>query len=165
MRQIFWSSAVLVCFLALVSVSECRSMVKREANPSIDPHHEHNDHHNLDDYRDKRKIEVIKGVKNALLGFVFDKINKFIDHKTHWVDQLDKQNILKNKAHGIEPPKDPVISLSSILSETIGHKLESAGPLINVVVGKLGSGSSGGSGHGSGGGAGFNFGSLVGGHQ
>ncbi|KAF7285690.1 uncharacterized protein LOC143204738 isoform X1 [Rhynchophorus ferrugineus] len=156
MRQLLWTAAALVCFLGLLSVSEGRTLTKREANPEIDPHNE--PHENLDGYRDKRKIEVISGVKNALLGFVFDKINRFIDHKTAWINQLDKQNIIKNKAHGIEPPKDPVISLSSILSETIGHKLESAAPLLNVVVGKLGSGSGSGSSHGGG----FNLGTLLG---
>ncbi|CAG9762808.1 unnamed protein product [Ceutorhynchus assimilis] len=129
MKQILWTSvAVLVCLV--FAGTECRTLEKRDADPSIDPHgsHEYND----DQFRDKRKIEAVVGVKNAILGFVFDKINKFIDQKTAWVDQLDKQNIAKNKAHHIEPPSDPVVSLSSILSSAIGSKLEAAAPLLNI---------------------------------
>ncbi|XP_050308135.1 uncharacterized protein LOC126744658 isoform X1 [Anthonomus grandis grandis] len=156
MKHFLWTSTAVLC---LFTISECRNLVKRDANPSIDPvqSHEHND---LDHYQDKRKVEVVVGVKNAVLGFVFDKINKFIDHKTAWIDQLDKQNIIKNKAHHIEPPSDPVVSLSSILSSAIGSKLEAAAPLLNIVTSKLGSGSGSGSNHG-----GFNFGALLGGHK
>lgn len=59
------------------------------------------------------------------------------------MDQLDKTNIAKNKAQGIYPPKDPVISLTGIITETVGQKLQAAGPLIGVVVQKLTSSSGG----------------------
>lgn len=59
------------------------------------------------------------------------------------MDQLDKTNIAKNKAHGIYPPKDPVISLTGLITETVGQKLQAAGPLIGLVVQKITSGSGG----------------------
>ncbi|KAI4463214.1 hypothetical protein MML48_4g00018064 [Holotrichia oblita] len=99
--------------------------------------------HHQEVWRDKKKVEAKFGIKNALLGFVFNKINSFIDQKTHWVDQLDRTNIAKNKAQGIYPPKDPVISLTGIITETVGQKLQAAGPLIGVVVQKLTSSSGG----------------------
>lgn len=72
------------------------------------------------------------------------------------MNQLDKTNIAKNKAAGIEPPKDPVTSLSGIISGAIGQKLQAVGPIIPVVLQKVTSGSSGG--HGGG----FNLGALLG---
>lgn len=89
--------------------------------------------------------------------WISQKINSFIDQKTHWIAQLDQTNIAKNKAHGIEPPKDPIVSLSAILSGAIGQKLQAAAPLITVVTNKLTSGSS------HGGHTGFNIGALLGG--
>lgn len=88
------------------------------------------------------------------------KINSFIDQKTHWIEHLDKSNIAKNKAHGIEPPKDAVHTISGILSEAIGSKLHKAGPIISLVTSKFAGGSGHGHGHGSGG---FNFGAFLGG--
>lgn len=85
------------------------------------------------------------------------KINSFIDQKTAWVDHLDKSNIAKNKAHGIEPPKDAVSSISHIISDAIGSKLQKAGPIISLVTSKIAGGSSGG--HG----AGFNLKGFLGG--
>ncbi|RZC34934.1 uncharacterized protein BDFB_005938 [Asbolus verrucosus] len=150
MKQYVWTLAILVCLVAFCSIAESRSLVKREAN-GIGVNavaHGHGHEH----------VEVAFGLKNAVLGFVFHKINSFIDKKTHWVDQLDYTNIAKNKAHGIEPPKDPVVSLSGIISGVIGQKLQAAGPLLTLVTNKLTAGSSSG-GHQQG----FNFGSLLGG--
>lgn len=83
------------------------------------------------------------------------KINSFIDHKTHWLDQLDKTNIAKNAAHHIVPPADPVVSLSGIISGVIGEKLQAAGPILSIVTNKLGAASQ------SGAHKGFNFGALI----
>ncbi|KAJ8974670.1 hypothetical protein NQ317_006160 [Molorchus minor] len=69
--------------------------------------------------RDKRKVEAITGVKNAVLGFVFN-------------------------AHHIYPPADPVHSLSSIISGVIGQKLHAVGPFLTLVTSKLSGGSHGG---------------------
>lgn len=73
---------------------------------------------------------------------------------------MDKSNIVKNKAHGIEPPKDAVTSISHIVSEAIGSKLQKAGPIISLVTSKFAGGSGHGHGHGSGG---FNIGAFLGG--
>lgn len=81
------------------------------------------------------------------------KLNSFIDHKTAWIDQLDKTNIAKNEAAHIYPPKDPVVSLSSVISGAIGEKLQAAAPLLQIVTNKLSGASSG---H-----HGFNLGALF----
>lgn len=86
------------------------------------------------------------------------KINSFIDQKTHWIEHLDKSNILKNKAQGIEPPKDEIHTISGILSEAIGSKLHKAGPIISLVTSKFAGGSGHGHEHG-----GFNIGAFLGG--
>lgn len=75
---------------------------------------------------------------------------------------MDHTNIAKNKAQGIEPPKDPVVSLSGIISGVIGDKLQQVGPLLTVVTNKLTSSSSAGH-HAAAGSGGFNFGALLGG--
>ncbi|CAH1103858.1 unnamed protein product [Psylliodes chrysocephalus] len=155
MTKLYYSIATLVCLSFVIDLGECRTIVKRgvELKP-MDPH-------TLavltksSIIRDKRKVDVVTGVKNAVLGFVFNKLNNFIDQKTAWIDQLDKQNIAKNAAHNIVPPSDPIISLSSVISGAIGEKLQAAAPLLNIVTSKLGS-VSGGGGHG-----GFNIGSLI----
>ncbi|XP_017769614.1 PREDICTED: uncharacterized protein LOC108557564 [Nicrophorus vespilloides] len=157
MRQ----SVVLVAvgLAVLASLASARTLEKRDTyDANLDPALQEID--SDDNVRDKRHQDVKFGVKNAILGFVFNKINSFIDQKTHWVDQLDRTNIAKNRQHGIEAPKDPVTSLSSVISGAIGKKLEAAGPLIGVAVQTLTSGSGGLSGGGHGG---FNIGSLLGG--
>ncbi|KAJ3659176.1 hypothetical protein Zmor_010879 [Zophobas morio] len=153
MRQYMWTLAVLACLVTFCGVSESRSLVKREANGV----HVNTLGHDHVGYADKAKVAAAFGVKNAILGFVFNKINSFIDKKTLWIDQLDHTNIAKNKAQGIYPPQDPVVSLSGIISGVIGQKLQAAGPLLTAVTSKLTSGSS------SGGHTGFNFGALLGG--
>ncbi|KAG5890050.1 hypothetical protein JTB14_021072 [Gonioctena quinquepunctata] len=153
MKQIILSAVTLICLAAILDSTESRTIVKRGLSP-IDPHQlEVMTDHGIS--RDKRKVEVVTGVKNAVLGFVFNKINSFIDQKTAWVDQLDKTNIAKNAAHNIVPPADPIITLSSVISGAIGDTLQASAPLLNIVTNKLGSGSS------SGGHTGFNFGALI----
>ncbi|KAJ8915915.1 hypothetical protein NQ315_015530 [Exocentrus adspersus] len=73
MRQVFWSTTVLISLAVICNVAESRTIVKREEHhpdPHVDPHLK-----DLTDYsinRDKRKVEVVTGVKNAVLGFVFN---------------------------------------------------------------------------------------------
>lgn len=69
---------------------------------------------------------------------------------------MDRTNIAKNAAAGIEPPKDPVTSISGIISGAIGSKLQAIGPLIPVVLQKVTMP------NGLLGGAGFNIGALFG---
>ncbi|CAH2006577.1 unnamed protein product [Acanthoscelides obtectus] len=144
------AAVVLACLV--VGVAEGRHVVvRRDADEHHDPHNKKPiDPHKLKEMtdwsilRDKRKVEAVSGVKNAVLGFVFNKINSFIDQKTAWVDQLDHTNIEKNKAAHIFPPKDPVVSLSHVITDAIGSKLQSVGPLLNLVTSKFGSFSHGG---------------------
>ncbi|XP_047537897.1 uncharacterized protein LOC125071611 [Vanessa atalanta] len=106
-----------------------------------------------DQAREKRKLEGVTeakfGIKNAVLGFVFGKINSLIDSKTRLVESLDRQNIEINKQYGIEAPKGGGLSsLSGIVGQVIGPKLQFLGPKIQAVTGLLGGASGGGgSGH------------------
>lgn len=77
-----------------------------------------------------------------------------IDSKTRLVESLDRQNIELNKQYGIEAPKGGGLSsLSGIVGQVIGPKLQLLGPKIQAVSGLLG-GSSGGGGSGGGSGLG-----------
>jgi len=97
--------------------------------------------------REKRALEAASqakwGVKNAILGFVFGKINQLIDTKTHLINQLDQQNIAKNKAYGIEAPASGVAGIGSAFTAIIGPKLQLIGPKLNLLTGALGSFSGG----------------------
>uniref|UniRef100_A0A182I9U6 Uncharacterized protein n=1 Tax=Anopheles arabiensis TaxID=7173 RepID=A0A182I9U6_ANOAR len=109
--------------------------------------------------RDKRKVPDPKyETKNAILGFVFGKINSFIDAKTRFIDKLDHANIEKNKQHHIEPPK-PVPDFQSLISSVITPKVQFITSKIGSLSGSFLGGSSGGHGgdddhHGNGGGGG-----------
>ncbi|CAB3252497.1 unnamed protein product [Arctia plantaginis] len=115
--------------------------------------------------REKRKLEGVTqakfGIKNAVLGFVFGKINSLIDAKTRLVENLDRQNIEINKQYGIEAPQSGLASLSGVVGQVvsgIGPKLQLLGPKIQAVTGLLGGasgGSSGSGGSGSQGGSGL----------
>ncbi|KAJ2954573.1 hypothetical protein O0L34_g2862 [Tuta absoluta] len=114
--------------------------------------------------REKRKLEGVTqakfGIKNAVLGFVFGKINSLIDAKTRFVDTLDRQNIEINKQYGIEAPQGGgLASLSGIVGQVLGPKLQLLGPKIQAVTGLLGGASGGGSSGGQGGGSGL--GSII----
>lgn len=100
--------------------------------------------------RDKRKIPDPKfEAKNAILGFVFGKINSLIDAKTRLVDKLDQQNIEKNRQHHIESPK-PITSFQTLVSSVITPKVQFITSKIGSLSGGLLGGSSGGSGGGNG---------------
>lgn len=111
--------------------------------------------------RDKRKApsDPKFEAKNAILGFVFGKINSIIDAKTRLVDKLDHANIEKNKQYHIESPK-PIGDLSSLISSVITPKVQfithKIGSLSSGLLGGLSGGSSGGhdDGHGNGNGNG-----------
>ncbi|XP_063378210.1 uncharacterized protein LOC134665245 isoform X2 [Cydia fagiglandana] len=105
--------------------------------------------------RPKRKLEGLAqatyGIKNAVLGLAFGKVNSIIDAKTRLVDTLDRTNIEKNRALGIETPRnDGLASLGGLVSQIAGPFLQLIGPKIQAVSGLLG-GLSGGSSSGSGG--------------
>ncbi|XP_031625589.1 uncharacterized protein LOC116342210 [Contarinia nasturtii] len=107
--------------------------------------------------RDKRKIfgpDIGFGVKNAVLGYVFGKIDGILDAKTKLLNQFDETNVAKNKAAGIEPPA-PISSLQQLLQAVIQPKLavitSKFGALSGSSAGGLGSLSGGSSGGLSGG--------------
>ncbi|XP_049538389.1 uncharacterized protein LOC125952740 isoform X2 [Anopheles darlingi] len=117
--------------------------------------------------RDKRKVPDPKyETKNAILGFVFGKINSFIDAKTRFIDKLDHANIEKNKQHHIEPPK-PVPDFQSLISSVITPKVQFITSKIGSLSGSFLGGSSGGGhgddsdGHGSGGSGAPQLGNIV----
>ncbi|XP_063530333.1 uncharacterized protein LOC134741469 isoform X2 [Cydia strobilella] len=122
--------------------------------------------------RPKRKLEGLKqasfGIKNAVLGIAFGKINSIIDAKTRLVDTLDRTNIEKNRALGIETPRnDGLASLGGLVSQIAGPFLQLIGPKIQAVSGLLGglsggsSSGSGGVGQGTGGAGGGGLGSVL----
>ncbi|XP_058443000.1 uncharacterized protein LOC131425270 [Malaya genurostris] len=100
--------------------------------------------------RDKRKApsDPKFEAKNAILGFVFGKINSIIDAKTRLVEKLDHANIEKNKQYHIESPQ-PIPSFQSLVSSVITPKVQfithKLGALSGGFLGGL-SGSSGGHG-------------------
>lgn len=111
--------------------------------------------------REKRKLEGVTqakfGITNAVLGFVFGKINSLIDAKTRFVESLDQKNIELNKQYGIEAPQSPLASLGGAVGNivsSIGPKLQLLGPKIQAVSGLLGGASGGSSGSSSGGSSG-----------
>ncbi|KAL4717385.1 hypothetical protein ACJJTC_017272 [Scirpophaga incertulas] len=113
--------------------------------------------------REKRKLEGITqakfGIKNAVLGFVFGKINSIIDAKTRLVENLDKKNIEINKQYGIEAPQSGLSSIGTIVGQVLTPKLQLLGPKIQAVSSLLG-GASGGGGQGGGSG-GSGLGSIL----
>ncbi|XP_055614406.1 uncharacterized protein LOC129760766 [Uranotaenia lowii] len=100
--------------------------------------------------RDKRKVpsDPKWEAKNAILGFVFGKINSLIDAKTRFVDKLDQANIEKNKQYHIESPK-PITSFQTLVSSVITPKVQFITGKIGSLSGSLLGGSSGGSSGGS----------------
>lgn len=94
--------------------------------------------------RDKRKIpsDPKFEAKNAILGFVFGKINSLIDAKTRFVDKLDHANIEKNKQYHIESPK-PITSFQTLVSSVITPKVQFFTSKIGAFSGGLLGGSSG----------------------
>ncbi|CAK1593620.1 unnamed protein product [Parnassius mnemosyne] len=115
--------------------------------------------------REKRKLEGVTeakfGIKNAVLGFVFGKINSFIDKKTRYVESLDRKNIELNKQYGIEPPSPGGLgSLGGVVTQVIGSKLQLIGPKLQAVTGLIG-GLSSGKGGDSGGSGGSGLGSIL----
>jgi len=115
--------------------------------------------------RGKRSGENPFGGKNAVLGFVFGKIDQLIDQKTKFIDQLDHQNIEKNKQHHIESPK-PINSFQDLISAVITPKITAITSKIGSLSGSFlggssGNGSPGGSSDGGSGGLGGIVSSLL----
>lgn len=97
---------------------------------------------------------------------MLQKINSLIDAKTRLVETLDRTNIEKNRALGIEAPRnDGLASLGGLIGQIVGPKLQLIGPKIQAVSGLLGGLSGGSAGSGSGGsgsgGGGSGLGSIL----
>ncbi|CAF4840399.1 unnamed protein product [Pieris macdunnoughi] len=153
-------AALLVALLAEHAAAAPRSRRQLADDNTLQPIDEENEE--LE--REKRKLEGVTQakytVKNALLGFVFGKLNSFIDAKTRLVESLDKKNIELNKQYGIEPPQNGLASLTGVVSQVVGPKLQYLAPKLQAASGLLGGLSSGSSGSGSSGG-GSGLGSIL----
>uniref|UniRef100_A0A0C9R9M7 Uncharacterized protein n=1 Tax=Fopius arisanus TaxID=64838 RepID=A0A0C9R9M7_9HYME len=179
--------SLVLYVLVLLGFVRCSPIVKRDTN-EISPinevfvleeqgdtaNEEHGD-------REKRKIGIVKlGVTNGIIGFVFGKLDSFLDAKTKALSVLDESNKAKNAIYGIDNTQS---ATSAFVSDIFGKKIQAAsagiGPLINSattlvssaaqglvgavaqkvaplssIVGGLSGGSSGGSGGEGGGSAG-----------
>jgi len=93
--------------------------------------------------REKRKLpEAAFGAKNAILGYVFGKIDSILDAKTQLIASLDQANIAKNKEYGIEPPK-PINSLQSLIQAVISPKIAAITSKFSALSGSSSSSSAG----------------------
>ncbi|CAG4988801.1 unnamed protein product [Colias eurytheme] len=143
--------SVCLLLLALAAAAAPAPRVRRQLadDDALQPIDESGD----EQAREKRKLEGVTqakfGVKNAVLGFVFG---------TRLVENLDKKNIELNKQYGIEAPQNGLASLTSVVGQVIGPKLQFLAPKLQAASGLLGglsSGSSGSAGGGSGSGSGL----------
>jgi len=148
--------------LALIVISLCHIVLtvpvpQNELGESLSPLTVE-DNLSVDDLdRSKRKLpEATFGAKNAILGYVFGKIDSILDAKTRLISSFDQTNIAKNKQYGIESPK-PINSLQSLIQAVIS-------PKIAAITSKFGalSGSSSSGGFGLSGGAGAGAGTPIG---
>jgi hypothetical protein len=152
-----------MCHFALAAPSE---RVKRQDELTLDPIDTEDTQ--LDDAdRNKRgNPEVAFQSKNAVLGFIFGKIDQFIDAKTRFVDQLDRSNIEKNKQHNIVSPQ-PIPNFQSLISAVITPKISAITQTFGSLSGAFLGGSSGGNansadgGDNNGGGSGAGLGGIV----
>lgn len=135
MNGLSWSAFAIILVVCHMTVAAPSLRVKRDDELSLNPVNV-DESSNQEVDREKRKLhEATFQSKNAVLGFVFGKLDQFIDAKTRFIDQLDKSNIEKNKQLGIEPPQ-PVPSFQALISGIIT-------PKISAITQKFGSLSSG----------------------
>ncbi|XP_067635824.1 uncharacterized protein [Eurosta solidaginis] len=81
--------------------------------------------------RNKRKLpDATFEAKNAILGFVFGKIDNFLDTKTRVIEQLDRTNIEKNRQYDIRPPV-PIRDLQSLVTAVVSPKVRAIGNIAN----------------------------------
>ncbi|XP_015125219.1 predicted GPI-anchored protein 23 [Diachasma alloeum] len=131
--------SLVLCALVLLGFAGCSPIVKRETN-EISPINEvlvleeqgdaADDEHGD---REKRKIGIVKlGVTNGIIGFVFGKLDSFLDAKTKALTVLDESNKAKNAIYGIDNTQS---ATGAFVSDILGKKVQAAsagiGPLIN----------------------------------
>ncbi|XP_017156596.1 uncharacterized protein LOC108165061 isoform X1 [Drosophila miranda] len=81
--------------------------------------------------RNKRKLpDATFEAKNAVLGFVFGKIDNFLDTKTRVIEQLDRANIEKNKQWDIKSPV-PIKDFQTLITAVVSPKIRSLGNIAN----------------------------------
>ncbi|XP_013111254.1 uncharacterized protein LOC106089809 isoform X1 [Stomoxys calcitrans] len=81
--------------------------------------------------RNKRKITgATFEAKNAVLGFVFGKIDNFLDTNIRILEQLDRANIEKNKQWDIPKPV-PVNDVQSLITAVVSPKIRAVGNIAN----------------------------------
>lgn len=81
--------------------------------------------------RNKRKLpDATFEAKNAVLGFVFGKIDNFLDTKTRVIEQLDRSNIEKNKQWDIKSPV-PIKDFQTLITAVVSPKIRSIGNIAN----------------------------------
>ncbi|KAM7347672.1 uncharacterized protein ACRADG_007192 isoform 1-T4 [Cochliomyia hominivorax] len=81
--------------------------------------------------RNKRKLpDATFEAKNAVLGFVFGKIDNFLDTKTRVIEQLDRANVEKNKQWDIPKPV-PINDFQSLVTAIVSPKIRSIGNIAN----------------------------------
>ncbi|KAH8274680.1 hypothetical protein KR018_005054 [Drosophila ironensis] len=81
--------------------------------------------------RNKRKLpDATFEAKNAVLGFVFGKIDNFLDTKTRVIEQLDRANIEKNKQWDIKSPV-PIKDFQTLITAVVSPKIRSIGNIAN----------------------------------
>ncbi|KAH8387529.1 hypothetical protein KR093_007693 [Drosophila rubida] len=81
--------------------------------------------------RNKRKLpDATFEAKNAVLGFVFGKIDNFLDTKTRVIEQLDRSNIEKNKQWDIKAPV-PIKDFQTLITAVVSPKIRSIGNIAN----------------------------------
>ncbi|KAG5684729.1 hypothetical protein PVAND_013943 [Polypedilum vanderplanki] len=150
MNRYSWSIFAVLLLVCHMSLAAPNTRVKRDdSDLSLDPLKFDETSGNFVDREKRKSPEAAFQSKNAVLGFVFGKIDQFIDAKTRFVDQLDKTNIEKNKALGIEPPA-PVPNFQALISGIITPKISAVSQkfagLSSGVLGSSSGSSSGGSG-------------------
>uniref|UniRef100_T1GSS2 Uncharacterized protein n=1 Tax=Megaselia scalaris TaxID=36166 RepID=T1GSS2_MEGSC len=75
--------------------------------------------------REKRKLpDAHFAAKNAVLGFVFNKVDNLLDSKTRFVEALDRSNIEKNKEYNITAPV-PIRDFQSLITAVVSPKIQS----------------------------------------
>ncbi|XP_022234217.1 uncharacterized protein LOC111082327 isoform X1 [Drosophila obscura] len=84
--------------------------------------------------RNKRKLpDATFEAKNAVLGFVFGKIDNFLDTKTRVIEQLDRANIEKNKQWDIKSPV-PIKDFQTLITAVVSPKIRSLGNIANDIT-------------------------------
>ncbi|XP_073831952.1 uncharacterized protein [Musca autumnalis] len=81
--------------------------------------------------RNKRKVAgATFEAKNAVLGYVFGKIDGFLDTNIRILDQLDRANVEKNKQWDIPKPV-PINDVQSLITAVVSPKIRVVGNIAN----------------------------------